>query len=724
MFACESPDQLTGGNLLDSVIPGEREWAVRSIREVLAHGSVRDIQHTMLRKDGSRFPAEISAGLISRRPPATIVVTIKDITEHRLAEEKLKRERDLICRIAETSPAGIVMADRRGKIVFANDQAEKVLGLSRREIARRSYNDPVWRITDYRGNPFSQDALPFTRVARERRAVYDVRHAIQWPDGRRTLLSVNAAPLFDERGGFDGMVATVEDVTERVLAEQTLRRLSAAIEQVEETIIITDLEGCIRYVNTAGVRSSGYTREELIGSHAEILGSDDTDPDVLDSLWSTIRSGRTWTGEWINRHKDGGTYREQVTVSPVRDESGCMVGFVSAQRDITHVQELERQLLHAQKMESVGRLAGGIAHDFNNLLTVISGNAELLHMALPDSSDLAPGVEEIISTTRRAAALTRQLLVFSRKQVMQPRVLDINKLLRDMGTLLRRLIGEDIELSILLSQPLPSVKIDPGQLEQVMTNLAVNAHDAMNGGGTLTVETRAVAVPDEEPCSPASGGCVPPGGYVLVTVSDTGTGMDPDTASRVFEPFFTTKERDKGTGLGLSTCYGIVKQHGGHIHIRSARGEGTTVYLYLPAVEAPAEGIPEQESGDGPAGKGETVLLVEDDAGVRSMVGRCLTSRGYRVLEAAHGAEGLSLVAGREREVDLLITDLIMPQMGSRELKERLQRTHPGVKVLLMSGYVEPTAVDLESPDEGVRFLPKPFTPSMLYEKIREVLDG
>ena len=397
------------------------------------------------------------------------------------------------------------------------------------------------------------------------------------------------------------------------------------------------------------------------------------------------------------------------------------MGAVVTFSDITERKHLEQQLRQAQKMEAIGQLAGGIAHDFNNMLTVISGYSELVLATLPPGDPQRGNIEQIKQAGERAAALTRQLLAFSRRQVLEPKVLDLNAVATNMDKMLQRLIGENIALVTVLKPGLGRVKADPGQVEQVIMNLAVNARDAMPRGGKLTIETADVELDEAYARNHIT---VKPGPYVMLAVSDTGCGMDAQTQTRVFEPFFTTKEKGKGTGLGLSTVYGIVKQSGGYIWVYSEVGRGTTCKIYLPRVE---EALGTSQPGAFPASVlrgSETVLLAEDEEVVRSLASRVLRENGYTVLEASNGEEALQLCAQQRGTIRLVMTDVVMTGMSGRELAERLHVAHPEMTVLFTSGYTDEAVVRHGILDTGVAFLQKPFTPDALLHKVREVLDA
>ena len=512
------------------------------------------------------------------------------------------------------------------------------------------------------------------------------------------------------------------EIAERKHAEEMRDRLGMAVEQAAEAIVITDINGTILYVNPAFEQISGYAREEAVGKNPRILQSGRHDREYYREMWSTLTRGETWSGNILNRRKDGQLYEEVAIISPVRDESGKIVNYVGVKRDVTREVEMEEQLRQSQKMEAIGKLAGGIAHDFNNLLTAITGYTDILIGRLGPGDPGRTEVEEIQKAGNRAAALTRQLLAFSRKQILRPRVVDLNRVIGDMGKMLRQLIGEDIEFLTILSKDLWKVRVDPGQIEQVLMNLVVNARDAMQAEGRLIIETANVDLDDdcvrEHPYVKA-------GPHAMIAVTDTGCGMSDETSSRIFEPFFTTKPQGKGTGLGLSTVYGIVKQSQGYIWVYSEVGKGTTFKVYLPRVEEQEgqsleepELVPKKWMGS------ETILLAEDEILVRDLVQTILRSHGYAVVEARDGVDALEVVRKFGGVIHLLLTDVGMPRMGGRELAMRIAPLRPGIRVLYMSGYTETAIVHEGELDVGTVFLQKPFRPEALLRKVREILDS
>ena len=533
---------------------------------------------------------------------------------------------------------------------------------------------------------------------------------------RRFLVS--KAPRRDASGAITGIVGVARDITDLKAADETIRRLSTAVGQSPAAVIITDPVGRIVYVNRKFTEITGYAADEVVGSNPRLLKSGTTSVEQYRQLWSTIQSGATWRGEYQNKRKNGELYWASATIAPVKDEHGTITNFVAIQEDVTETRSLEAQLRQAQKMEAVGRLAGGVAHDFNNLLTVITSYSHLLLEEMSPADPRRNDLEEIQRAATGAAGLTRQLLAFSRQQVLEPRVLNLNDVLSAAGKMLQRLIGEDVALQLTLAPDLSNVKADPGQIEQVIMNLAVNARDAMPDGGKLTIETANV---DLDASYAAQHAAVAAGSYVLVTVTDTGSGIDEQTKARLFEPFFTTKEKGRGTGLGLATVYGIVKQSNGHIWVYSEPGHGTSFKVYLPRVgDAVAPSV-----AAGPlSGQGgtETILLAEDASGVRAVAQEILSRLGYTVLAASDGRTALQLSANRVGAIHLLVTDVIMPEMSGRQLADRLQQQRPELKVLFVSGYTDDAIVRHGMLEPGIAFLQKPFTPQTLARRVREVL--
>jgi PAS domain S-box-containing protein len=510
----------------------------------------------------------------------------------------------------------------------------------------------------------------------------------------------------------------------RAYLEETQRHLSAAVEQAAESILITDTDGTIVYVNPAFERISGYTREEAIGYNARILKSGNHDQSFFEDLWETIVDGRVWQGRFINKKKDGSLYTEDSTITPVRDQMGRIVNFVAVNHDVTQMVQLEEQFRQAQKMEALGQLAGGIAHDFNNLLTIIQLSTRLLQKNIRPEDPLGEHIQRIQDTGERAGALTKQLLSFSRREIIEPRILTLNQVVSDLSRMLKRIIGEDIELETRLDDKLWTIRIDPTQVDQIVLNLVVNARDAMPQGGSLLIETSNATLDEAYAAHNVD---VLPGDYVLLSITDTGVGMDEETQAHIFEPFFTTKERGQGTGLGLAAVFGIIKQNKGHVRFQTAEGEGTTFKIYLPRAEAIRAETEAQTLAPLAASlvRGtETILVVEDERQVLDLTVRVLVACGYQVLTAGDGPRALEVSREHDGPIHLLITDVVMPQMYGKDLAELLHKERPEMGLLFMSGYPDGATAHTGVLVPGASFLSKPFTVEKLTQTTRAVLDG
>jgi two-component system, cell cycle sensor histidine kinase and response regulator CckA len=519
------------------------------------------------------------------------------------------------------------------------------------------------------------------------------------------------------------MISYLADVTWETINQKKTQaeseRLLKAIEQAGEMISITDPEGIIQYVNPAFEAVTGYTREEAIGKNSRILKSGKHDAAFYHEMFATLSHGKTWHGRMVNKRKDGSFFTEDATISPVLDTSGEIVNYVAVKRDISESLKVEAQFLQAQKMESIGRLAGGVAHDYNNMLSVILGYSELAMEKLEPATSLHEDLVEIHTAAVRSAEITRQLLAFARKQTVAPVALDLNTAVEGMLKMLRRLIGEDIDLSWRPQPDLWPIEIDPSQLDQLLANLCVNARDAIDGVGRVTIET-GMATFDNAYCADHFG--FVPGDYVLLAVSDDGCGMNRETIDKIFEPFFTTKVVGQGTGLGLATVYGIVKQNKGFINVYSEPGKGTTFKIYLARHAAIPLDIKKGRPADLPEGHGENILVVEDEVSILKFAKRLLEELGYRVLDAKTPEQALKLAKGHPFDIDLLITDVVMPGMNGKELSGQLHQRFPKLKTLFMSGYTANVIAHRGVLDEGVQFIQKPFSKEGMANKVKEAL--
>jgi len=500
------------------------------------------------------------------------------------------------------------------------------------------------------------------------------------------------------------------------------RDLQARVmEAAANTMFIADRSRTITWVNSAFTTLTGYSASEAVGQKLDILRSGSHPEEVYQGIADTLARGQVWQGELIERKNDGELYTARTIITPVKDEAGNFTHVISVKQDVTRERELETQFRKAQKMEAVGTLAAGIAHDFNNHLAVILGFTEVLQERLSTDSVSQDKLAQVQSATLRAASLTKQLLAFSRQQVLQPVVLDLNTSIQELEKMLRRVISENIEVVFNPCADLGRICADPTQIDQILLNLAINARDAMPDGGRLTIETANIEL-DAEYASQHIG--CKAGPHVMLAISDTGIGMDKATQARIFEPFFTTKEPGKGTGLGLSTVYGIVKQSGGSIWFESERGRGTSFKLHFPAVTEKVRAKPEKVVHDTADARGETILLVEDTVPLLEVVREMLESVGYTVHAFDSPMEALAAAGQAPDPPALLITDLIMPVISGRELSDRITALHPGTKVMYMSGYTDDTVLRLGVPDSGCSFIQKPFNRNELAQKVRVMLDS
>jgi PAS domain S-box-containing protein len=647
---------------------------------------------------------------VSPSPCGGVFAWVRDTTDHRLAEQALRESRQELKEAQRLAKVGSWVWDPADIV----DWSEELFSITGFDPA---LPPPRFQEQNRLYVPESFERLQ-AAVARavETGAPYELDLEMICADGKHRWVTCRGEAERDASGRVVKLRGTTQDITARILAEQKMSSLAAAIEQSAEQVVITGPDGRMQYCNPAFERITGYSRDEAIGQNTKILNSGKQSREFYENLWATITRGEVWSGQFTNKRKDGSLYNEEATISAIHDASGKITGFVALKRDVTERINLENQLRQAQKLESVGRLAGGIAHDFNNLLTVINGYADLLLNRLKEVDPLRASVAEIHHAGERAAALTRQLLAFSRAQVVEPKPTNLNSLINENRAMFQRLLGEDVELITKLDHSLGQIMADPGQLHQVLMNLAVNARDAMPGGGRLTIETANIDLDEGH----ASG--LAPGPFVVLVVSDTGIGIEKEIQERIFDPFFTTKGEGEGTGLGLSTVYGIVRQCGGATSLVSEPGQGATFRIYLPRMEAAASSV--QTAAPSPSGLrgSETILVVEDQEAVRRWVVQALKSYGYRILEAAQGAEALQLTERHSGPIDLLLTDVVMPHMTGRELAERFRPLQPEMKVLYMSGYAADLIARRAPLDPGVAHIAKPFTPLALAAKVREVL--
>ena len=601
----------------------------------------------------------------------------------------------------------VFWVDSAERFFYVNEAACRSLGYTRDELLQLSVKDI---------NPgFPQEKWPtfWEKLKEKESLVFEACHKTK--TGQTVPVEIHAG--FITFGSLECICAFVHDISDRKRREAELQRLSTAIGQSPEAVMITGPDGIIQYVNPAFETISGFSRQEAIGKNPRILKSGQHDAVFYSNLWKTIGSGRNWEGRFINKRKNGKLYTEEATVSPVRDSSGNITGYVAVKRDITEELGKEEQYRQAQKMEAVGQLAGGIAHDFNNILQAILGFSEILLTRLASDTVEYRNVDEIQKAAKRAAELTRQLLAFSRKQPAEKKLLQLNSTLQDTEVLLQLLLGEKVRCSLKLTPDLHPVYADHGHITQIILNLAVNARDAMPDGGLLTISTENILFTEQNvPAHPDAR----QGNFICLSIADTGTGLSPEVKDHLFEPFFTTKGIGKGTGLGLSVIYGIVKQSKGWIQVESEEGRGTVFKIYLPACEPGALSADSHVSPDGSTD--QRILLVEDDPAMRDMVLRLLQNAEYQTFSAGNLKEAERIFEQERGRFDLLFSDIVLPDGNGVELADNLRKKKPGFPVLLYSGYQNQRERWDNLDSKGYHFLQKPFTVTALLAMVHDIL--
>ncbi|MFO0577556.1 MAG: PAS domain S-box protein [Polyangia bacterium] len=706
--------------------PDDRPMVQQRIADCRA-GRIDEIraEHRVLWPDGSMHWVE-SRAKIQRGEggePQRLIGTVMDITERKRAEMQARESHRMYEALVNSIDGIVWEVDVTSfRFTYVSPQAERILGYP----VEHWYEPGFWLRHMHDGD--RGWAADFCRSATREKRDHEFQYRMVAADGREVWVH-DVVSVVVEDGQPSKLRGVMVDITERKKVEEALREseshFRAVFEEAPIGLAYIDRSLRIGRVNRSLCSFLGRTAEELQGKAiAEITHPDDIERDG--ALAQQLFLGEIGSYQLEKRylHKSGEIAWGLLTATVIRDKDGQIAHGLGMIENITGRKEAEDQLRHAQKMEALGRLAGGVAHDFNNLLTAIKGYSEISLSQLPREHWLRGNLEEIIQAGDRATALTRQLLAFGRKQVRRPKLIDLSFTVDEMQRMLRRLIGENIKLTTSIESKLGTVLADPNQVEQILVNLVVNARDAMPRGGKLTIELANVYLDAEYARHHRD---VTPGPYVMLAVSDTGVGMSRDVQQRIFEPFFTTKEPGMGTGLGLPMVYGIVKQSEGHIWVYSEPGVGTTFKIYLPCSGQPAD-VPEprpprpSESECEAPGGTASILVVEDDDSVRNMLLRILRENGYSLVAARDGQEALQLCEQGERRFDLLLTDVIMPKMGGRELSEKLKRLRPDLKVLYLSGYAHDAMVHNGALDRGVALLEKPFTKAELLHKIREVL--
>jgi PAS domain S-box-containing protein len=704
----------------DFVSPEDLAALTEQHHRALTDGSAMDLQHRLVRPDGQIRHVRARAQLYRRAPNASpvLVGTVQDVTSEHEAEVALRLSEGRFRGIISSAALGIVACDVNGRIQIANEVFCRMLGYTEVELVVLDKISLVH--ADDRAR--YQSAIDRLMAGDIESSIIEMRCVRKNGDALWARVSVSAQ--FDPAGKPIGMIVIAEDVTEQRQVEGQLRLLESAIARTNDLVIITEadlIDGDgpkIVYVNDAFERRTQFSREEALGMTPRMLQGVNTSRSELTRIRLSLESMEPVRAQLTNYQKDGKEFSIELEIAPVFDRNGRCTHFVAIERDITERLALEAQLRQSQRLESVGQLTGGVAHDFNNLLTVVLGNADLLYDELAENDVRRPLAEMIVRAAEKGAQLTQRLLAFSRRQALDPKIVDINQLLHGMHGLLLRTLGEHIEIAVVAAENLARASVDPAQIESAVLNLCLNARDAMPAGGRLTIETANMLLDAKYAAVHSE---VRAGRYVMLAVSDTGVGISAQDLPRVFEPFFTTKETGKGTGLGLAMVYGFIKQSGGHVSVYSEPGQGTSVKMYLPSTDA------EQEPSSQPVeaevtGGSESILLVEDDPMVRSFAKKELVALGYRVVEAANALTALELLRGSE-VFDLLFTDVVMPGgMSGKQLADEALKVRPALKVLYTSGYTENAIVHHGRLDPGVTLLPKPYRRKELADKVRSTL--
>ncbi|MFB3789198.1 MAG: PAS domain S-box protein [bacterium] len=725
------PEEITGRSFKDLLTPDSYQLVRLEVDRLLRGDPGEDeliFELSFVRKDGGVIAGE-TRGVVIRDlegTPIEIAGITRDVTQRKRTADALRQSQALIEKAQEVGGIGFWNTDIRTGLLIWSKGVYRIFGMEEDQFD--NLRETFYAHVHPEDRGLIADAL---RVAIETENVYQVEHRIVLPSGVVRWVSEQAEVVRGPEGQPVQMIGTVQDITSRKLAEIELRdskhRLETLIQASPVAVIVHNLHQRIILWNKAAERMFGWKESEILGQRCPIV-PEEKQEEHQKMFQDGLRGIPIINREVTRRRKDGSPIYVILSTAPLWNNRGQVDGVMAILVDITKQKKseeervkLEYQLQHSQKMEAIGKLAGGVAHDFNNLLMVIEGYSEIALNRLDPDLPIRKEIEEIRQAAGRAKMITRQLLTFSRKQQIQPILLNLNRVVSDFEKILCRLIGEDIRVITRLDPRLGTIKADPTQIEQVIANLAVNARDAMPQGGKLIIDTSNQDL-DESYTHQFVG--LQPGPYVLLAVTDTGCGMDAETLTHIFEPFFTTKSETGGTGLGLSTVYGITKQNGGHINVYSELGTGSSFKIYFPRVEAQSgdPGLPPRKDAL-PAGS-ETILIAEDEDPVRKLTARILLECGYRILEAASCNEAFALSRGFPEPIHLLLTDVVMPVMSGRELAAQLASERPGLKVVYMSGYTGDAVVQHGILESETAFLQKPFTPAALAQKIRTVLDS
>ncbi len=718
-----TPEQVLGHSIYERIHP-EHHVQVRERLERVLHGEQVPLAvEYLVRVDGTRVTVETATTLVLFRGAPAVQSLLRDISARLHAETARHESEERLQTLIQSSPDLICFKDGAGRWLIANAHYLALFQLREGEYQGKTDHELAGLAPAE-----VRDALLFCKRSDEdtwhRGQPAHFEETIPQPDGQGQIFDVTKVPLFNPDGSRKGLIVVAHDITERRRSEEQIRRLATVVEQATETVIMTDMLGAIIYVNPAFERLTGYPAAEVLGRNPRCLKSGRQDAEFYRSMWAALSAGQPWSGRLTNRRKDGSLYDSEAVIAPIHDDAGRPRYYVASERDVTRELQLEGQFRQAQKMETIGRLAGGVAHDFNNLLQAILGFVELLLAGTPAEDKRRSDLFQVQRAAERAAELTRQLLAFSRKQMIEPRILDLNSTITDMEKLLNRLLGEGIVLVTALDPAVRRIKADPNQVEQVLLNLAVNARDAMPRGGRLTIRTGNAVFSQTEAGAQAE---VRSGEFVFLSITDTGQGMTPEVQEHLFEPFFSTKGVGQGTGLGLAVIYGIVKQNNGWINVYSQPEQGSTFTIHLPAylgtepTVAPDAVRLEQQV---PRGHGERILLVEDEPEVRNLAAHVLQSFGYVITVAESATAARAVLAAAALPFDALFSDIALPDGNGIALAGESCARQPGLPVLLCSGYSDALTRWADIGTQGYHFLQKPYPAAALLTLLRHVLDA
>jgi len=702
-----------GRNPVDLGAPGmnDLEKTMEAVQRTFA-GEPQRFEWWGKRKNGEIFPKEIRLNRSMYLGEEVVVALAQDITERRAATQRLKESEEKFRTLSEQSP-NMIYINKGGRVVYANERCVELMGYTKEEFYAPTFNFLDLIAPEH-------VAIIKKNYARHMAGVnVESYEYVLLAKDRKRIVGIHTTRLINYGGG-NAILGIVSDVTQTRLAELELRKLHQAVEQSPSSIVITDTEGRIEYVNRKFTEMTGYSVDEAIGKNPSILKSGHTSPEEYAKLWETVLSGKEWRGEFRNRKKNGELFWELASISPIRDASGTITHLLAVKENVTERKELEQQLWQAQKMESIGTLASGVAHDFNNILGIIIGYASLLDQKLNDPVRRATYLEAIVKAAERGAGLVRQILTFARKSDFTLEKVDVNSIIGELSKMLGETFPKTITLSLQLEKSLPLIVVDRIQLHQALLNLCVNARDAMAERGSLSIATRLV---DGTALAGRFSGAADRR-FVEISVSDTGLGMDIETKNRVFEPFFTTKEVGKGTGLGLSVVFGVVQEHQGFVDVESDVGQGSTFRIWLPVPEAVfSVNDAAREAGQEVPGGTETILVVEDEEMMLKLVVSVLEQKGYRVLVARDGEEAVRIHKENSGKIDLVLSDIGLPKLDGWEASQRMKQIDSKLTVFVASGYLEPGLKSEILKAGSVELIRKPYNPNDVLRSIRKALD-